>query len=281
MKNIGIFIIGTSPSPIYISIQNYLKNSVDKMIFLATKDDEYSKGTYIYAEKLKKIFYKNNIEIVDIDRSDLKKIDEKVSEIIESILQDEDSVNIYLDFTGGTKLQSAFIREKFENDINFKKDKLNLVYVDGYDKKIHIKQKADIDYGNIIFDNIKGCDEDENMIEIASLHGVNLELDNGSVRIVNEDGKSEFTFDDIFMRKYNLEFIVSLKNKIGNNDSGKNKVKMEMFKNIIHAEQVGGIFSIVDFVVEEGKEDKYRRLNDEFLGIKKNVYKNRIYFNSK
>lgn len=281
MKNIGIFIIGTSPSPIYISIQNYLKNSVDKMIFLATKDDEYSKGTYIYAEKLKKIFYKNNIEIVDIDRSDLKKIDEKVSKIIESISQYEDSVNIYLDFTGGTKLQSAFIREKFENDINFKKDKLNLVYVDGYDKKIHIKQKSDIDYGNIIFDNIKGCDEDENMIEIASLHGFNLELDNGFVRIVNEDGKSEFTFDDVFMRKYNLEFTTSLKNKIGNNDKGKSKVKMEIFKNIIHAEQVGGSFSIIDFVVEEGKEDTYRRLNDEFLGIKKNVYKNRIYFNSK
>ena len=72
MKNVGIFIIGTSPAPIYISIQSYLKNSVDKMIFLATKDDEYSKGTYIYAEKLKKIFYKNNIEIVDIDRSLLK-----------------------------------------------------------------------------------------------------------------------------------------------------------------------------------------------------------------
>lgn len=281
MKNVGIFIIGTSPAPIYISIQSYLKNSVDKMIFLATKDDEYSKGTYIYAEKLKKIFYKNNIEIVDIDRSDLKKIDEKINNIIENITQDEDSVNVYLDFTGGTKLQSAFIRESFENNINFKKDRLNLVYVDGYDKKIRIKQKDDINYKTIRFDNIKGCDEDDNMIEIALLHGFNLDFDNGIVKAINEDGKSEFVFDDVYMREYNLEFTTSLQNKIGDNGSRKNKVKLEIFKNIIHAEQVGGSFSILDFTVEDGKEEVYRKLMDEFLGIKKNVYKNRIYFNSK
>lgn len=281
MKNVGIFIIGTSPAPIYISIQSYLKNSVDKMIFLATKDDEYSKGTYIYAEKLKRIFYKNNIEIVDIDRSDLKKIDEKVNNIIENITQDEDSVNVYLDFTGGTKLQSAFIRESFENNINFKKDRLNLVYVDGYDKKIRIKQKDDINYKTIRFDNIKGCDEDDNMIEIALLHGFNLDFDNGIVKAINEEGKSEFVFDDVYMREYNLEFIASLQNKIGDNGNGKNKVKLEIFKNIIHAEQVGGSFSILDFTVEDGKEEVYRKLMDEFLGIKKNVYKNRIYFNSK
>ena len=281
MKNVGIFIIGTSPTPIYISIQSYLKNSIDKMIFLATKDDEYSKGTYIYAEKLKKIFYKNNIEIVDIDRSDLKKIDNKVNNIIENIKQDEDSVNVYLDFTGGTKLQSAFIRESFENNINFKKDRLNLVYVDGYDKKIRIKQKDDINYKTIRFDNIKGCDEDDNMIEIALLHGFNLDFDNGIVKAINEEGKSEFVFDDVYMREYNLEFIASLQNKIGDNGNGKNKVKLEIFKNIIHAEQVGGSFSILDFTVEDGKEEVYRKLMDEFLGIKKNVYKNRIYFNSK
>lgn len=281
MKNVGIFIIGTSPAPIYISIQSYLKNSVDKMIFLATKDDEYSKGTYIYAEKLKKIFYKNNIEIVDIDRSDLKKIDNKVNNIIENIKQDEDSVNVYLDFTGGTKLQSAFIRESFENNINFKKDRLNLVYVDGYDKKIRIKQKDDINYKTIRFDNIKGCDEDDNMIEIALLHGFNLDFDNGIVKAINEEGKSEFVFDDVYMREYNLEFTTSLQNEIGDNGNGKNKVKLEIFKNIIHAEQVGGSFSILDFTVEDGKEEVYRKLMDEFLGIKKNVYKNRIYFNSK
>ena len=281
MKNVGIFIIGTSPTPIYISIQSYLKNSIDKMIFLATKDDEYSKGTYIYAEKLKRIFYKNNIEIVDIDRSDLKKIDNKVNNIIENIKQDEDSVNVYLDFTGGTKLQSAFIRESFENNINFKKDRLNLVYVDGYDKKIRIKQKDDINYKTIRFDNIKGCDEDDNMIEIALLHGFNLDFDNGIVKAINEEGKSEFVFDDVYMREYNLEFIASLQNKIGDNGNGKNKVKLEIFKNIIHAEQVGGSFSILDFTVEDGKEEVYRKLMDEFLGIKKNVYKNRIYFNSK
>lgn len=281
MKNVGIFIIGTSPSPIYISIQSYLKKSVDKMIFLTTKDDEYSKGTYIYAEKLKKIFYKNNIEIVDIDRSDLKKIDEKVNNIIENITQDEESVNIYLDFTGGTKLQSAFIRESFENNINFKKDILNLVYVDGYDKKIRIKQKDDINYKTIVFNNIKGCDEEDNMNEIALLHGFNLDFDNGIVKVVNEEGKSEFVFDDIYMREYNLEFTASLQNKIGDNGSGKNKVKLEIFKNIIHAEKVGGSFSILDFTVEDGKEEIYRKLMDEFLGIKKNVYKNRIYFNSK
>lgn len=281
MKNVGIFIIGTSPTPIYISIQSYLKNSIDKMIFLATKDDEYSKGTYIYAEKLKKIFYKNNIEIVDIDRSDLKKIDNKVNNIIENIKQDEDSVNVYLDFTGGTKLQSAFIRESFENNINFKKDRLNLVYVDGYDKKIRIKQKDDINYKTIRFDNIKGCDEDDNMIEIALLHGFNLDFDNGIVKAINEEGKSEFVFDDVYMREYNLEFTTSLQNEIGDNGNGKNKVKLEIFKNIIHAEQVGGSFSILDFTVEDGKEEVYRKLMDEFLGIKKNVYKNRIYFNSK
>lgn len=281
MKNVGIFIIGTSPTPIYISIQSYLKNSIDKMIFLATKDDEYSKGTYIYAEKLKKIFYKNNIEIVDIDRSDLKKIDNKVNNIIENIKQDEDSVNVYLDFTGGTKLQSAFIRESFENNINFKKDRLNLVYVDGYDKKIRIKQKDDINYKTIRFDNIKGCDEDDNMIEIALLHGFNLDFDNGIVKAINEEGKSEFVFDDVYMREYNLEFTTSLQNEMGDNGNGKNKVKLEIFKNIIHAEQVGGSFSILDFTVEDGKEEVYRKLMDEFLGIKKNVYKNRIYFNSK
>ena len=32
-------------------------------------------------------------------------------------------------------------------------------------------------------------------------------------------------------------------------------------------------------VVPEAKEEKYRKLMNEFLGIKKNIYKDRISFN--
>lgn len=281
MKNVGVFIVGTSPSPIYISIRNYLKESVSKIILLATEDNEYSKGTYIYAERLKKVFCEENIEIVLIDRSNLKIISGKVDAIIEKISEDKGEVSVYLDFTGGTKLQSAFIRERFEEGINYKKDNLNLVYVDGYAKKINIKEKNKLEPNEVMFDNIDGCDDDEKMQEICFLHGYNLDINDEIVQVISEDEKNVFIFDDIIMKNYDLEFICTLKNKLGKKDDGKNKVKLEMFKNIIHSEQIGGSLSIINFQVPEGREENYRKLKDEFLGIKRNIYANRIYFNSK
>ena len=161
MNKIGVFIVGTSPLPIYISIKNYLENSGEKIILLATEDSEFSKGTLVYAERLKESFLGEDVEIVSIDKSNLNIIGTEINKIINSISSLDESSEIYLDFTGGTKLQSAFIREYFENNIDTKKDTLTLVYVDGYEKTIKLKDKATSKEIEVCFDDIDGADDEE------------------------------------------------------------------------------------------------------------------------
>lgn len=279
MKNIGVFIVGTSPSPIYISIQNYLKNSSDsKIILLATNDTEIYKGTHIYAEKLKNVFKKQNIEIVHIDRSDLRVIGEKINNIIEAIKREEEKVSVYLDFTGGTKLQSAFIREFFESNMNFKKDELRLVYVDGYGKKITIRDRLGQGKSDITFKEIKGCDSKENMEELCYLHGFSLEFNDGYVKAISDDEKMIIKYQEVDMENYTFIFVCELENELLDNDKNKGKVKLEIFENVINAEKIGGDFSHLIFDIKKKDKKKYEKLMKEFLGIKNSIYKERIQF---
>lgn len=279
MEKIGIFVVGTSPVPIYISMKYYLQSSVDKIFLLATEDDEFSKGSYVYAERLKKTFKEKeiDIEIVSIDRSNLKVINRKVLDLINEINNYDRNVEIYLDFTGGTKLQSAFIRESFERNINTN-NTLKLVYVDGYTKKILIKENA-IE-SEVGFDEIEGNDDDENIPQICKLHGFDIGIDENHVEIFRNNKQVVYNFDEIALNEYTVEFVCTLDDKI-EQKNWKAKLKLDMFKNIIHSEQVGGDFSILDFKVPKGKEDKYRILMKEFLGIKREIYSDRIYFNGK
>ena len=144
MNKIGVFIVGTSPLPIYISIKNYLENSGEKIILLATEDSEFSKGTLVYAERLKESFLGEDVEIVSIDKSNLNIIGTEINKIINSISSLDESSEIYLDFTGGTKLQSAFIREYFENNI----DTLSIMFV--------IKFKTRLKNGNMNTSKLSG-----------------------------------------------------------------------------------------------------------------------------
>lgn len=279
MNKIGVFIVGTSPLPIYISIKNYLENSGEKIILLATEDSEFSKGTLVYAERLKESFLGEDVEIVSIDKSNFNIIGTEINKIINSISSLDESSEIYLDFTGGTKLQSAFIREYFENNIDTKKDTLTLVYVDGYEKTIKLKDKATSKEIEVCFDDIDGADDEDEMIKICKLHGYSIEIKSSSVKAIRDDGEFSCNFDDVYMKGYNLEFASTLQYELGEKDSGKGKVKLEIFKNIIHSEQIGGSFANLDLIVPEAKEEKYRKLMNEFLGIKKNIYKDRISFN--
>ena len=279
MNKIGVFIVGTSPLPIYISIKNYLENSGEKIILLATEDSEFSKGTLVYAERVKESFLGEDVEIVSIDKSNLNIIGTEINKIINSISSLDESSEIYLDFTGGTKLQSAFIREYFENNIDTKKDTLTLVYVDGYEKTIKLKDKATSKEIEVCFDDIDGADDEDEMIKICKLHGYSIEIKSSSVKAIRDDGEFSCNFDDVYMKGYNLEFASTLQYELGEKDSGKGKVKLEIFKNIIHSEQIGGSFANLDLIVPEAKEEKYRKLMNEFLGIKKNIYKDRISFN--
>ena len=220
-----------------------------------------------------------DVEIVSIDKSNLNIIGTEINKIINSISSLDESSEIYLDFTGGTKLQSAFIREYFENNIDTKKDTLTLVYVDGYEKTIKLKDKATSKEIEVCFDDIDGADDEDEMIKICKLHGYSIEIKSSSVKAIRDDGEFSCNFDDVYMKGYNLEFASTLQYELGEKDSGKGKVKLEIFKNIIHSEQIGGSFANLDLIVPEAKEEKYRKLMNEFLGIKKNIYKDRISFN--
>lgn len=278
MSKVGVFIVGTSPLPIYISIKNYLENSGEKIILLATEDNEFSKGTLIYAKRLKEAFLEEDIEIVLIDRSKLKVIGTEVDKIINSISNSDENIDVYLDFTGGTKLQSAFIRESFENNINTKKDNLTIVYVDGYEKTIKLKNKATSKDSEVCFDDIEGANDEDEIIKICKLHGYNVEIENDFVNITKDNSRFSCSFDEIYIKEYNLEFVSTLQNKLGKGNGGKGKVKLEIFKNIIHSEQIGGSFAGLELIVPQGEKDKYEKLRNEFLGIKKNIYKDRICF---
>lgn len=274
MKRVGVFIVGTSPLPIYISMKYYLSEKVDKIYFLSTEDNEKTFGTRVFAERLKEAFNEEDIEIISIDRSDIGTIKRKLNNLKEAVKGLDDSIKLYLDYTGGTKLQSAVIREFFESNSSVYEE-LILSYVDGYTRNIIRKLVHDERERKIKFSEIEGNEDQENIFNIAKLHGYKV-VEGEKFDVLSLKEQHLFTFDNISIQDFILEFNNKFQYDI---KGGKNKVKLELFNNLTIGERVGGIFSIFDFNVDDDKVDCYQKLRNELFGVNKKNYEDRLYFN--
>lgn len=274
MKRVGVFIVGTSPLPIYISMKYYLSEKVDKIYFLSTEDNEKTFGTRVFAERLKEAFNEEDIEIISIDRSDIGTIKRKLNNLKEAVKGLDDSIKLYLDYTGGTKLQSAVIREFFESNSSVYEE-LILSYVDGYTRNIIRKLVHGERERKIKFSEIEGNEDQENIFNIAKLHGYKV-VEGEKFDVLSLKEQHLFTFDNISIQDFILEFNNKFQYDI---KGGKNKVKLELFNNLTIGERVGGIFSIFDFNVDDDKVDCYQKLRNELFGVNKKNYEDRLYFN--
>ena len=138
--NYGIILVGTNINPLVISLNNMFDNNVEKIFLLATSKEKNEKFTENFCDRTIEIFNDKDLKKILIDKSNINLIKKSIdNEILKVIEEDKDlDKKIFLDFTGGTKIQSAFIKEYIE----FKnKDNINYseLYVDGDSGKIITK----------------------------------------------------------------------------------------------------------------------------------------------
>lgn len=271
MKKFAVVLVGTSIVPI-ITILNFLwNNQVEKVYLLGTDRENFLEGTKQFCDNLKEHYSNKDIEVKKIARSNIKDIKEVIEkEILKNI--EESSSNekqLYFDYTGGTKIQAAFIKEYLESrQIN--NTTIYFTYVDGENNKI--KEKTSTGRSCIELSNIDGNSDNENISLICNVKALNI-----------DDYKK--LFEKIEMKNFKIKFFYELKNRIefkNNDEKGKEKVKLELFQVIYMAEKLGEEFSEIYVYVDDGNEEKYKQiLSKEFLGIKYYEYKERINFCNK
>lgn len=281
--NYGIILVGTNINPLVISLNNMFDNNVEKIFLLATPKKNYEKSTENFCDRTIEIFCEKDLNKILIDKSNINLIKKSIdNEILKVIDEDRDlDKKIFLDFTGGTKIQSSFIKEY----IGFKnKDNANYreLYVDGDSGEIITKISGET---NPDHDPIKELSmaNDINTIKIISnIKGYQYNQEEHSIK--NLKTNVEYKFDYIGIKKFKLCFRKKLKYKLGekiekNNDyKNKGKVKLELFQTIIDAEIIGEDFCKIEFIVPDKKEEYRKVLPNQLLGIRKEVLDRRIKF---
>lgn len=269
MEKYGVIIVGASVNPIIISLNNLIEKGMDKIYLLGTMDNSYAngkkiiKGTESICDRIKDIFSEIDIEKIIIDRSNIKDMKDTIDKNILSKMKERESYEkmVYLDYTGGTKIQSSFISQYFLYQ-NIKNFEVIDIYINSDSKKIIEGNKQ----FTIPLSKINGANSMEIIRMICKVKGFDYDT------FIDK-------FESVKIEEYIIEFDVRLKNKLENKNKNKSKVKMEMFEAIYTAEKVGEEFCKINFIVPNGEKETYENtLLGEMLGIKKEQYNNRINF---
>lgn len=282
MNKYGIVLVGTSVNPLVISIYNLMKNETQKIYLLATKDDYGKKGTEEFADRAIEIFAEKNTHIkfkkVLVDRSNIAKINQIVDENIILEIDKEEKCKIYVDYTGGTKVQSAFIREYFSSLKSSNID-ISEIYING-DKK----QVNEDGFDKMPFKMLDGANSKETIKIISEIK--DYEFNDNEHLIKSRKTNFEFLFDDIDIEDYSMKFKKTMKNDIKKKKSngkntyeGKGKAKLELFEIISNAEKIGEEFCKITVITPKGKSKLFEEvLVKEILGIKSYEYSERLSF---
>ena len=281
--NYGIILVGTNINPLIISLNNMFDNNVEKIFLLATPKENYEKSTENFCDRTIEIFKNKDLKKILIDKSNINLIKKSIDNGVLKVIEEDKDLDkkIFLDFTGGTKIQSAFIKEY----LGFKnKDNANYteLYVDGDSKKIITKIAGNVNccYNPI---NELSMANDNNVIKIISnIKGYEYNKEENSIKDLKTNVK--YKFDYIGIKDFKLYFRRKLKYKLGkyieaNKDyENKGKAKLELFQTIIDAEIIGEDFCKIEIIVPDNKDEYRKVLKNQLLGIRKEGLEKRITF---
>lgn len=271
MRRVGIILVGTSVNPLVISLNNLWSNDIDKVYLLATKDNERVKGTEEICERAISIFKDKVIEKVIIDRSNIKIINGIVNnQILEELCVDEcEEKVLYIDYTGGTKVQSACIREYLST---VKRSNLIVkeLYVNG-DKEKVIEDNGERE---ISFCKIEGANEKETIKIVSKLKGYEYIEEEKVLKSLNRE--FECKFDDVKIKDYIFKIYKTIDKTI-KEKGGWGTVKLEIFEAIINAEKIGEKFCNIEIRCPKKEAKNYNKILNEMMGIKQIQYDKRIW----
>jgi len=256
-----ISLIGTNPLPAFISILKY--SGKNTKIILVHTPHLYDSviGTEKVAENLAKVLKEKNkdfnISFYSCDKSDPKKINNSLNEIIDKIENDVSINNTYqnkkklvLDYTSGTKPMSAIFYSKIYN-LDNENIETYVSYVDDNNEEILISSKMEGFKRFLVRDVFLNYDihiEDITKIHGYDLKNHNLKLkifnsgtkllkteNNERIELINDNGRKIY-IDAIALS--NGKLIVFYTSKI--EKSGKNEYKYELFALKDVARKLGG-----------------------------------------
>lgn len=249
-----ISLIGTNPLPVLITV---LKNcNKDTKIFLVhTVKSENNIGTEKVAHNLANVIFERipevDIKFLPCDKSDTRKIESCVNQLIEDIQKEEleHKKRLVLDYSSGTKAMSAIFAERL---FNTKKYNLDIIisYVDDNTRKI-------LEDSNNIGENkrfsIKDIVNSLNLSieEIVKIHGYNFnnpelkeKVLKGNIKYIESkepiifinDMGNKISVDGIYL--LNGRMIICFESQY--RSKGKGKYKFELFQIKDISDKLGG-----------------------------------------
>ncbi|SNX52848.1 hypothetical protein [Thermoanaerobacterium sp. RBIITD] len=247
-----ISLIGTNPLPAFITIlKNADKNTKIKLVY--TKPTRNNISSKKIAENLSKVVVekipKISVEFVECDKSNTKKIQKCIKDVIDSIKKDAGyggyARKVILDYSSGTKVMSALFTERFAN---LKEDILavTISYVDDDDKQIFEYSYKDKDKKFPIKEIVNRFDL--SVEDITRIHGYSRssksqeEILNGKVKyiknpeFISSKNGLPINVDEVYILDGRL--IMCFKSKYENKN--KSEYKMELFKIKDISDKLGG-----------------------------------------
>lgn len=281
--NYGIILVGTNINPLIISLNNMFDNDIEKIFLIATSKENNEKSTEDFCDRTIEIFKDKLLKKVITHKTNINLIKKSIDNEILKIIEEDNDIDkkIFLDFTGGTKIQSAFIKEyigfKNKNNINYSE-----FYVDGDSKEIIRKGLEDSMPVYEPIEDLSMANNSDIINIISYIKG--YEYDKEKYLIRNLKTNIKYKFDYIKVENFNMCFRKKLKYKLGKyienskDYEGKGKVKLELFQTIINAEIIGEDFCKFEIGVPDNIEKYENVLPNQFLGIRKEWLEKRIDF---
>ncbi|MDI6604245.1 MAG: hypothetical protein QME35_03760 [Thermoanaerobacteraceae bacterium] len=274
-----ICLIGTNPLPAFITIlKNADKDTKIKLVY--TEATENNIGSKNVAENLSEVVKEKisgiNIEFIECDKSDTKKIENCAANLIDAIKKDIadgiscDRKRIVLDYSSGTKVMSALFTERF---INLKDSifTVTISYIGDDDKKIFIYNQEDS--GESIY--IKKVLNKFNLSieDITRIHGYSLKDKNSQEKsLENTNDKVKYLLNPEFISSketrikvdeiylLNGRLILCFKSKNKNNKKTEYKRELFRFKDI--ADKLSGNRSEIIYKCNCDEEMIYKLKKD-------------------
>lgn len=285
IKKYIVCLVGTNPLPAFITIlKNYKVGT--KVLLVHTEGSVNNIGSKVIAQNLKKVleekFQGIDIELLECDKSNMKKIDSFVNRLFRNIkksIGDDCKAELLLDYTSGTKAMSAVISERVINSnidgistrISYVDDNQNIVLEDegvGGESRIYqirdVIKNCQISIKEVV--NIYGYKIKEPIEEKIYEKDIKYLFSKEPIMFYNDIGNSIY-IDEVYLLDGKLA--LCFKSKYLGEREKVGKLKLELFEFKDKAEKLGGSRSIIVYQtdcseVDERKLRKYLKRDYEF-----------------
>lgn len=300
MEKYYVALVGKNPMPIFMSAL-HLCDKDTNIYLIYSKEDDLNISTKRVAENIKReiegrIKPRKSVGLLECGKSNVKEIIDSAEKVLIDITSKESykqggyhSAEVYVDYTGGTKIMSALIYDYFNNKKEAKMDTY-LVYVSNNKRTLYINRNdgADERKINLNLKEISNQDkpQDKPIVDsITNLHGYDVEKLNERkwkvtrlaygkepTRILHNDISdiSLYGSDKCNQLQVEYDFIPKDKSET-NKDDGKQLIdKYFGYRSI--AQKLGGIEVYIKINIQSEDIGKARKAKKKFKNNISNLY---------